>query len=560
MIKRLNTAKSAMQAKYGINRKLSTIPQGAPFAKCENGTFVGKTLAGVTSYKGIPYAKSPVGTLRWKRAIAPDNGTGIFEAYYYAKSPIQTEWETEVASYYPQGEDCLYLNIWVNEVDNDTKKPVMVFFHGGSYGWGGTSDPLYDGHNLIASHSDIVLVTVGYRTGLMGFVDLSSIPGGEDYKDAPNLGLLDQIESLRWIQKNICFFGGDPENVTIFGESAGGGSVSLLPVISEAKGLFHRVIAESGSVALTFSKEECADFTKRLLKESRCKTMSDLLAMDEQQLKKVNQKINYYNNFPQRDGCIIPEDPYIPYLEGMTSDIDMLMGTNQNESNYWVREIGGIIPYALSAPIKYENDLKGLDISDSKRVSEFIKTVKPRCKQMIWCRAEYYTEMMFRLPTIKQAEGHSKNGGHTYIYYWTEPSAIKYYGACHAVELAYVFGNTEETIYTGRPADEKLSALVQDMWVNFARSGNPSTPEISWPEYDVTSRKTMIISRKCEVGSDIHKRERELLSPLLKHWFSPSYADLDLNVPHVRKIGAVAALVLATIAGSAIFSLSGSKK
>ncbi len=544
MIKTVNATKSAMREKYGKNRRLSGIPKSSPFARCENGVFVGQREGDVAFYKGIPYAKPPVGNLRWKRAEAPDKSDGIFEARFNAKSPIQSEWETEVASYYPQGEDCLYLNIWVNESNISTQKPVMVFFHGGSYGWGGTADPIYDGHNLVASHSDIVLVTVGYRTGIMGFVDFSSVPGGEDYKDATNLGLLDQIESLRWINKNIAFFGGDCKKVTIFGESAGGGSVSLMPIIPEAKGLFHRVIAESGSVALTFSKKECEDFTARLMKESGCKKMSDLLLLDEVQLKKINNKINYYNNFPQRDGRIIPEDPYIPYLEGSASDIDMLIGTNKNEANYWVGELGGIIPYALSAPIKYESDIKGIDSTDRWRVDEFVRVIKPRFKHMIWCRTEFYNEIMFRLPSIKQAEGHSKNGGHTYMYYWVEPSVIKYRGACHAVELSYVFGNTEETIYTGAPADEKLSGLVQDMWVNFARAGNPGTPEISWPRYDSKSRKTMVIGKKCVVKEDVLKRQRELLFPLLKYWISPSYAVLDMNVPFVRKIGAAAALIV----------------
>ncbi len=543
----IRDTKSAMQAKYGLNRRLSGIPESVPVVHCQNGTFTGRTVSDVTSYMGIPYAKPPVGKLRWKRPEAVEDSDGIFEGYYNAKSPIQTEWKTEVASYYPQGEDCLYLNIWINESDKSTRKTVMVFFHGGSYGWGGTADPLYDGHNMVSSHSDIVLVTVGYRIGIMGFVDFSSVPGGEDYKDATNLGILDQIESLRWIQKNIASFGGDPDNVTIFGESAGGGSVSLLPVIPEAKGLFRRVIAESGNVALTFSKKECEDFTARLMKESGCTDMNGLLALNEGELMKINKNINYYNNFPQRDGRIIPEDPYIPYLEGVTSDIDMMIGTNKNETNYWIGETGGIIPYALTAPIKYESDLKGLDPTDLKRVDEFIRTVKRRYRQMIWCRAEFYNELMFRLPSIKQAEGHSKNGGHTYMYYWTEPSTIKYCGACHAVELAYVFGNTKETIYTGTPADEKLSHLVQDMWVNFARIGKPDTPELNWPEYDMTSRKTMVIGKQCEVRPDILKKQRKLLFPLLKYRISPSYAVLDLNVPYVRKIGLGAALTMASV-------------
>ena len=326
----------------------------------------------------------------------------------------------------------------------------MVFFHGGSYGWGGTADPLYDGRNFVALHPDIILVTVGYRTGLMGFVDFSSVEGGEDFPDAPNLGILDQIEALRWVKQNIGGFSGDPDNITIFGESAGGGSVSLLPIIAEAKGLFRRVIGESGSVALTFSKSECEDFTRRLLKESGVGCMDDLMAMTEDDLKRVNEAVNMYNNFPQRDGRLIPLDPYAPYDSGITADIDMLIGTNSNEINYWVGEVGGIVPFRFSIPVKFENDMRVLSKADRKRVEKVMSHMKG---YKIWRMAEFCNEVMFRLPAVRQAESHVKNGGKAYMYYWVQPSAMPYRGACHAVELAYVFQNPEQTIFTGEPAD-----------------------------------------------------------------------------------------------------------
>ena len=265
---------------FGVNKLLAGDFDPSLAARCHNGTFVGKkTEDGILIFKGIPFAKPPVGALRWKKPRLAGHDTGVYEAYYNGKSPIQTEWETERASYYPQGEDCLYLNIWVNTANTEKNKTVMVFFHGGSYGWGGTADPIYDGTNFVRANPDIIMVTVGYRTGLMGFVDFSDVPGGEDYPDAPNLGIWDQIAALRWVKKNIRSFGGNPDAVTIFGESAGGGSVSLLPITPAARGLFRRVIAESGSVALTYSKKECRNFTEKLLKESGARTMDDLMAL-----------------------------------------------------------------------------------------------------------------------------------------------------------------------------------------------------------------------------------------------------------------------------------------
>lgn len=527
---------------YGINQLITGEYDAALSAKCHNGIFVGKSESDVLTFRGIPFAKPPVGALRWKAPEAAEDCTDVFEAYYNGKSPIQTEWPSEQASYYPQGEDCLYLNLWKNQADPTEKKPVMVFFHGGAYGWGGTADPLYDGRNFVTKQTDIILVTVGYRTGLMGFVDLSYLDGGEDFPDAPNLGLLDQIEALRWVQKNISAFGGDPDNVTIFGESAGGGSASLLPIIPQAKGLFRRAIAESGSVVLTFSKEECRDFTRRLIREAGTKKMSDLMALSEEQLQKINEKLNSYNNFPQRDGRLIPVDPYKPYEEGATKDVDILIGTNAEEMNYWIGEVGGVIPFRFTIPIKYENDLRLLSKEDKERAKRFMSLMKGHS---MFRMARFYDELMFRLPAVAQAESHSENGGKAYMYLWTIPSVITMRNACHAVELAYVFGNREETIYTGQVADEKISDTVMQMWTNFARTGNPSTDQVIWERYNGTKRATMILSETPHLQDDPLSGRRKLLFPLLKHMINPSYADLDYNVPFVKKVIAGGAALLA---------------
>ena len=527
---------------YGVNQLITGEYDAALSAKCHNGIFVGKSESDVLAFRGIPFAKPPVGELRWKAPEAAEDCTDVFEAYYNGKSPIQTEWPSEQASYYPQGEDCLYLNLWKNQADPTEKKPVMVFFHGGAYGWGGTVDPLYDGRNFVTKQSDIILVTVGYRTGLMGFVDLSYLEGGEDFPDAPNLGLLDQIEALRWVQKNIAAFGGDPDNVTIFGESAGGGSASLLPIIPQAKGLFRRAIAESGSVVLTFSKEECRDFTRRLIREAGTKKMSDLMALSEEQLQKINEAVNSYNNFPQRDGRLIPVDPYLPYEEGATKDVDILIGTNSEEMNYWIGEVGGVIPFRFTIPIKYENDLRLLNHEEKQRVKRFMSVMKGHS---MFRMARFYDELMFRLPAVAQAEAHAEHGGKAYMYLWTIPSTITMRNACHAVELAYVFGNREETIYTGQVADEKISDTIMQMWTNFARTGNPSTDRVIWERYNGTKRATMILSETPHLQDDPLSGRRKLLFPLLKHMINPSYADLDYNVPFVKKVIAGGAALLA---------------
>ena len=536
------TSIEEIKLSYGINKAIDGEYDKTAAAKCANGTFVGKRFGDVVEFRGIPFAKPPVGDRRWKRPAPVDDCDGVFTAFYNGKTPVQTILDSERASYYKQGEDCLYLNIWMNKACDMKNKTVMVFFHGGSYGWGGTADPLYDGKNFVRANPDIVLVTVGYRVGLFGFVDLSYVKGGENFPDAPNLGLLDQIEALRWVQRNIHAFSGNPKNVTIFGESAGGGSVSLLPIIREAKGLFHRVIAQSGSVALSFSEAECRDYTLKLIKGSGMGSMDELMSLSEEEIIDLNTKLNLDNNFPQRDGKLISLNPYDDYYSGVTSDVDMLIGTNANELNYWIGELGGIVPFRLGIPVKFENDLRTISHEDKKHIKKFMSSLNIRS---VWKIAEFYNEVMFRLPAVNQAQLHAQSGGNAYMYYFKEPSAIKFRGACHAVELAYVFGNIDETIYTGKPADKQLSDTVMKMWANFARTGNPSVVGINWKRYTVPERATMILDKNPRLKNDILKNQRKLLFPLLRYMINASYTSLDYNVPFVRKVvaGAAAAAI-----------------
>ena len=524
MSKQTEQEKERVRSLFGENKELKTNPDKEHSVKCLNGTFVPKVIDAIRVFRGIPFAMAPIGERRWKKPLPIPDGDKVFEAYYNGKSPIQTVIDSERASYYPQSEDCLYLNVWVNDECKDNNKPIMVFIHGGAYGWGGTADPLYDGLNFIKLHPEVILITIAYRVGLFGFVDLSYLQGGEEYPDAPNLGIYDQIEALRWIQKNGKAFGGDINNVTIFGESAGGGSVSLLPLIKEAKGLFHRVIAESGSLALTYGREECKYFNDKLIKAAKTDSMADLMELSTEELAKLNEGLNESNNFPMRDGILIPIDPYEPYKQGLTKDIDMILGTNANEMNYWIGELGGLFAYSAGMPIKYDNDIAKVSKEDQTYIKQFIKIAKGNRVARI---TEFYNEIMFRLPAIAQAEYHSKNKGNVYMYYWREESKIPLYKACHAVELAYVFYNIEDTIYTGEKADEELARNVSNMWVNFAKTGDPSIEGIKWNKYNKKERKTITFKKdNIKEEYNILSQQRELLWPIVKYMINPGYADL----------------------------------
>ena len=259
----------------------------------------------------------------------------------------------------------------------------------------------------------------------------------------------------------------------------------------------------------------------------------------------VNEKINAYNNFPQRDGVLIPEDPYEPYREGRTTEVDMLIGTNADEANYWINEVGGFIPFRMGVLIQFENDLHRLKREDRQRVKKYMKM---KTGYSLWKIAGFFTEIMFRLPAVRQAEEHSRNGGKVYMYYWKEHSRLPHLRACHAVELAYVFGNTEDTIYTGKPADPALSRQVQDQWVRFAQTGDPGDENLPWPAYETEERWTMILAENSGAEKDPLSEQRQLLDPILEYRLNASYADMDYNVPFVWKAAGKGLLLIALIA------------
>ncbi len=546
--------KDRVRRQYGENRIISGMYDETMGVACNNGVFVGQEEGSVVSYKGIPYAEPPTGPLRWKSPVPAQDSEMVREAFFFGHAPVQTEWPSEPGSYYPQSEDCLTLNIWTNRADTGTGtgKPVMVFFHGGSYGWGAVSDPMYDGHNLVEKYADIILVTVEYRAGLYGFIDFSMVPGGEEFMTSGNLGLLDQICALKWIQRNISGFGGDPDNVTIFGESAGGGSVSLLPLIDGTEGLFRRVISESGSICLTYSKDECRNLTRRLLKETGCSTMDELTALSEEEIAAVNRKLNDYNNFPERDGVVLPEDLYGAYEEGKTAGLDLMIGTNSDEVRYWINELGyytnlvsGKLIYRHGLEILYENNISRITQEDRKYLEGFFSLQKDK---RIWNLTEFYNEVLFRIPALRQAALHAQNGGKAYNYYFSFPGADETCGACHAMELAYVFDNLSDTIYTGGHVDEKLADTIQSMWVRFARNGDPGTDEIIWEPYSPENPVTMVLGERIYMEEDLKAEQRKMIEPLLDYYFNGCYSQLSLNVPYVYKtVGAAFAAAAAAV-------------
>lgn len=516
-----------MLALYGENKVIEGAYPDSLAVETANGIFVGKRDGDLLSFKGIPYALQPTGDRRWQVAQPEPDSRLVREAYYFGHTAIQSRFQSNAASLYPQGEDCLTLNVWTAASGmRSARRPVMVWIHGGSYVSDGTANPRNWGDAFVKAHPEVVLVTINYRLGLLGFLDLSSLPDGKAFDRSGNLGILDQVEALRWVKRNIAAFGGDPGNVTVIGHSAGAGSVSILASIDEAQGLFRRAIMQSGSVAFTSSREDCQRLTKLVLDAAGVKTVADLQKLSLKQINALYDEVGEYYRFPERDGKVIPEDPYNRF-DGFNSGIDMLIGTTADEANYWIDAMGGEEHFDMATQLWYRYITMSLGDSLRKSAKNFLEVV-PESKP--WPAAELLNDLMFRGPAIEMAQRHAAAGGRTYMYYWDKSLSDSIYGACHGSEVSYVL-NTGRQIKGGDQHNPVLAAEVQQMWVNFATTGNPSTPAHYWPAYDQTRRATMMLGDSIRLLNDPLPEQRRYITPLMREYISPIFSDLLDKAP-----------------------------
>ena len=491
--------KEELRALYSENKPITDGNYDKSLAvKCINGTFVGKNNDGVIAYKGIPFVgKQPVGNLRWKAPVefVPDDG--IYEAYYNGKSPCQIYEDSQVSSLYVQGEDCLYLNVWKAD-DGRTKKPVMVWIHGGAFTVGGTVEPREEGTNFVKENPDVIFVSIEYRLGAFGFLHLSHLPDGKDYPDAQNLGLMDQMMALKWVHENIAGFGGDPDNVTIWGESAGGDSVTTLPLIEGSHKYFKRVIAQSGTPTLSRTIEQSIRDTNEFMEILGCKTVAELQKVDVDKMVLALDELEDMRIGPEKDGKYLPLDPYEAYANGAAKDIDILQGCNKVELNYFVVVNDGIEPFLEFINERMVKNFTVLTDEEKNLVDSFCKDIKGERYEQL-CRL--YDQIWFIAPLFRLTENHVKAGGKSYNYYFTVESSVPLMKSGHAVELSTVFNHPEETYVTGRRFDETFSKTMRKMWVQFAKTGNPSlSAEISpdgkaheWPLYDLDNKGVMVL-------------------------------------------------------------------
>ncbi len=503
--------------------------------KCINGTFVGTEENGVVSWLGIPYAKPPVGERRFKAPEYVDASDRVYEARYYGKCAIESDgYPDNVQKLH--SEDCLYLNIWVNEDDKTAKKPVMVWIHGGAYVVGSGTQASYSGANLVQKQSDIIMLTINYRLNMYGFMDFSSVPGGESFGTAPCNGLLDQAMALRWVHENIAAFGGDPDNVTIFGQSAGGGSVSILPVMKEANQYFQKVIAQSGSTTLAFPVdcESAQGKTKALLEYTGCKTMDDIMALSEEELFKAYvESASKFTSCPYYGTEVLPEAPIELYKKGYAKNITIMAGSTADEARLFMGEGPSlnIEEQKIFAQRAVGDAAQCLKEEDKKYYEEFWRVCRTQEPGLI--ETEFINELMFRVPMLQQLDAQSAFNK-TFCYYWSYPGSNADVGAAHSVELLFEFdlrcvGTT--SAFNGTNIPEEIFEAVQQTWTNFARCGNPSTDEIEWKEYSADDQNVLDIAgpNDLRIKHDLLADQYKAVLPLVGYYqfmdkyFTPHY-------------------------------------
>ena len=437
----------------------------------------------VKVYKGIPYAAPPVGGLRWKPPQPPAVWKGVRAAAEFSSTCVQEPY-AQTSIYYqppqPISEDCLYLNVWTAASSTREQRPVMVWIHGGGYTRGTGATPTYNGEVL--AQKGAVVVTINYRLGIFGFLAHPELTQESDVRSSGNYGLLDMVAALEWVQKNIAAFGGDPKRVTIFGESAGSSAVNFLMASPLAKGLFHRVIGESGANfgGANFGRRSVlADAEKA---GSRLGTLAELRAKSAQDLLKVETPTR-----PNVDGWFLPEEVSSIFAKGNQSDVPVIAGYNADEMRT-------LAPLPASASAKsFMDQVHG---RYGTLADEFMK-LYPADSDEQAADAYYHSSrdqgMGWQMRTWARMQ--SKSGkAPAYLYYFNRippgPTANRY-RAYHAAEIQYVFGN----LRANRPwedADRKLSEAMSSYWINFATTGDPNGKGLpKWPAYDPQADPSM---------------------------------------------------------------------
>jgi para-nitrobenzyl esterase len=464
---------------------------------------VAGTDATITVFKGIPYAEPPVGNLRWAAPRPPRSWQGVRQADHFSDACTQKFPKLDSA----KTEDCLYLNIWTPARSASDALPVIVWIHGGGFRVGSGREPLFDGEDL--AKKGLVVVTLNYRLGVLGFFVHPELTAESTHKASGNYGLLDQLTALQWVQHNIAAFGGDPNKVTIFGQSAGAFSVNCLVASPLAKGLFRGAISDSGGVGAGFGRtdmpslEESEKAGVEFAESVGARSLAELRALPAEILLQTGTIVG-----PNVDGWLLPESAESLLGSGRENKVPMLLGSNSDEGQHIIRSALSARDYVERARTAYGEDAKEFlvlypsDSDDSAKVSQ-----------------QHQFADQAALAERALADDVVRGGANAFLYYFSyldtggynsEPSALGLkLGADHGAELPYVFGLLNRWKSAVPESDLKLENVVMSYWTNFVKTLDPNgSGVLVWKSFGDSRDAAMVLDQS--VGMRTHPRTAQL--------------------------------------------------
>jgi para-nitrobenzyl esterase len=508
---------------------LITLPSGV-FAdekkpdviQLNSGPITGKVEDGLRIFLGIPYAAPPVGELRWK---PPQDIASWTQARTCTDfSPSCPQKKQLVAGKF--SEDCLYLNVWTTAKKPDERLPVMVWIHGGAFNFGSASQsqPEFNGKNL--AQKGVVVVTINYRLGPLGFLVHPLLSKESAQDTSGNYGLLDQIAALKWVQKNIAAFGGNPDRVTIFGQSAGSRSVSLLMISPLSAGLFHRAIAESGgpiigseylSPAFNGNMANVSKMGQKLTAKLGCDKAPDVLTAmraksAQEWVEAADCKTDLFDDealffAPVFDAWVLPKNPLAAYSGGQQHDVPIIVGSTRNEGTLYLADEKDLTVE------KYKSFLKSRFADQSGKAFEMFPAYK--AKDVASAIDSIVTVAANAQPARLVAQSMERKKSKAYLYQFTrlpDTAMARKLGVHHGVELAYVFGNMDKADGYD-DIDMRLSHKIMDYWVNFAKTGNPNGKGLAdWPAYKSKSDLNLEFSDTIRTNKHLFKKECDFIN------------------------------------------------
>jgi len=469
------------------------------------GAVRGRAGEGCVAFLGVPYAAPPTGSSRWQPPVPRAAWDGVLDATEHGPAPWQPRegpLEALVPGMDPPtiGDDALSINVWAPAPDQ-ASCPVLVWVHGGGFSLGAGSLPVYDGARLAAEH-EVVVVTFNYRLGALGFLVL------DDPSCTANVGLLDQVGALEWVRDNITGFGGDPGNVTVFGESAGAGSVLSLLSMPSASGLFHRAIVQSGATDLLLDRQGASVVADAFavaagvepgdIEALRSLPGAAVVTAQATAAAALFATVGTMPFHPCVDGHVLPTT-WLEAAEQRTDPVPLIIGTTRDEMALFA----GFDPTA--AELDDERLARrlaklGVDPADAIDAYRVSGVVDP---PGIWSRVQTDTRMW--MPAQRIAEAHAAHAP-VFVYRFDRPAANPALGACHGVDIPFPFGTTDvdgwDEFLGDPPGAARLSATIQSLWTSFARDGVPAAPDVEWPAFTPSRRSTLILDDHITVVDD----------------------------------------------------------